>query len=865
MDLIERDEFLDVVRKRFDEVVTGEGHCILIAGEAGIGKSSLVKAFCKSVEHRCEIFQGTCDALFIPRPLGPVLDIIWQIPEVNWADTQTPADKSVLFGRFFYELANRTKPTIVVFEDIHWADEATLDFIKFLARRISRLHCLFILTYRDDEVHIQHPLRNVLGQLPADSFTRLQLTALSLKGVEELSAERGYNAEEVFAITGGNPFYVHEILAGYNVGIPDNIRDSILSSYKKLDGKTREMWEILSVLPSGFEMKYLEKLEPGYADAIGNCLDLKILVTKRGLIFFKHELYRRTIESSLSPMVRISWNKKILDLLQEKFEENGELERIVHHAKNANENEIVVKYAPLAGKQAASMGAHFEAARFFLTAIEYYQGNDNDVLLQFYQSYAFECYLTNQIREAIIYGTKAHNILSKSNDVERKGNCLRFLSRFWWFNGNGKRAEDYARQAIEMLADQPASRSKAMAFSNMSQLKMLSDERAECLEWGEKAIEMAKELNDDETLSHALNNVGTVLMRVPSSRQKGIGLLQQSLAIALNISQDDHIVRAYINLGSNAVVMRDYAVAKKNLELGAQYCEERDIDYGRPYLYVFKSRMLVDTGYPGEALAVVNELLKNENQPPIIKIGALVVAATVRMRRGEMDVLPLLLEAKEKAFETREPQRILPVLVACLEYEWLSGQRFVDDESIDYTIALIENSGNVYDRSQFAFWLCRARGQKIQLKECFEGFHVENEENALKASALWKQLGCPYEQAHTLFFGTEADKKMAIDIFDKLGASAICEKLKFEMRASGIKSIPRGIRKSTKANPANLTDREMGILQLLKDGLQNKEIAARLFISPKTVDHHLSSIFFKLDVNSRTKAVQEASRLEIIQ
>ena len=864
MELIERDDFLTLMLKNFDEVTVGEGHCILIAGEAGIGKTSLAKAFCKSVEHRCEVYLGTCDALFIPRPLGPVLDIIWQLPGVNWTDTLNTNDKSALFTRFLHELANKVKPTIVVFEDIHWADEATLDFIKFLARRISRLHCLFILTYRDDEVHIQHPLRNVLGQLPSDSFTRLQLTPLSLKGVEELSAARGYNGEEVFAISGGNPFYVHEILASYSIGVPDNIRDSVLSSYKRLDEKTREIWEILSVLPTGLEIKYLDKLEPCYSQAIHNCVDLKILVTKGELIFFKHELYRRTIESSLSPLVRISWNKRILELLQKKFEENGELERIVHHAKNANENEIVVKYAPLAGKQAATVGAHFEAARFYLTAIEYYQGNDNDILLQFYQSYAYECYLTNQIREAIIYGTKAHNILMASNDTEKKGNCLRFLSRFWWFNGNGQKAEDYAKQAVEMLADQPVSRTKAMAYSSMSQLKMLADEREECIEWGEKAIQMAKEVNDEEALSHALNNVGTVLMRVHSSRQKGISLLQQSLAIALNNSYEDQVVRAYINLGSNAVVMRDYEVAKRNLELGTLYCEERDIDYGRPYLLVFKARMFVDIGLMNEALAIVTELLKNENQPPIIKIGALVIAATVKMRKGENDILPALLEAKEKAFVTREPQRVLPVLVACLEYEWITGNAFVDDSSISYTISLIENAGNIFDKSQFAFWLLKARNQEISLKESFEGFHVDSEKTALKASALWKQLGCPYEQALTLFYGSETHKRMAIDIVDKLGASAVYEKMKFEMRASGIKSIPRGIRKSTKANPANLTDREMGILHLLKDGLQNKEIASRLFISPKTVDHHISSIFFKLDVNSRTKAVQEAARLEII-
>ena len=206
MELIERDDFLSLMRKKFDEVTVGEGHCILIAGEAGIGKTSLTKEFCKSVEHKCEVYQGTCDALFIPRPLGPVLDIFWQLPSSDWKESLNSSDKSALFNRFLYELASRERPTIIVFEDIHWADEATLDFIKFLARRISRLRCLFILTYRDDEVHIQHPLRNVLGQLPPDSFTRLQLAPLSLKGVEELSAARGYNGEEVFAITGGNPF-----------------------------------------------------------------------------------------------------------------------------------------------------------------------------------------------------------------------------------------------------------------------------------------------------------------------------------------------------------------------------------------------------------------------------------------------------------------------------------------------------------------------------------------------------------------------------------------------------------------------------------------------------------------------------------
>jgi DNA-binding NarL/FixJ family response regulator len=141
---------------------------------------------------------------------------------------------------------------------------------------------------------------------------------------------------------------------------------------------------------------------------------------------------------------------------------------------------------------------------------------------------------------------------------------------------------------------------------------------------------------------------------------------------------------------------------------------------------------------------------------------------------------------------------------------------------------------------------------------------MSNPAKTHKAAALWKQLCCPYEESLALFEGNEADKKLAIEIMHNLGADAIYEKMKFEMRASGIKSIPRGLRRSTMSNPANLTQRELNVLELLKEGLQNKEIANKLFVSPKTVAQHVSSIFFKLDVNSRAKAVQEATRQAII-
>ncbi|HMH22997.1 MAG TPA: AAA family ATPase [Puia sp.] len=863
MVLIERAGFFDALQAKFEYVAAGEGHCILLSGEAGIGKTSLVKAFCKERKNDCTIYQGSCDALFTPRPLAPLYDIAWQIRSDFWQNGEDITDRAGLFTRFFHEFASQKGTTLIVFEDIHWADEATLDFIKFLARRITRLRCLFMLTYRNNEIHSHHPLRSVLGQLPPDSFTRIELPPLSRQAVEKMAGEKGYSGEDVYSISGGNPFYVNEILASYSPGVPDNIKDSVLSVFHQQDGITRRIWEILSVLPTGLEIRYLEKMEPSYATAVQTCIDARILIPKDGLLYFKHELYRRTIEASLSPLIRVALNKRILDLFLGDFGEKQETERIIHHAKNANEYELVIHYAPIAARQAASVGAHIEASKLYFTAIEYYQGNDKDKLIQFFESYAYECYLTNRIKEAIIYQGKSLTLRKEKSDTEKIGNCMRFLSRLWWFDGNRKQAESYGNQAIEVLGDQPSSSAKAMAFSNMSQLKMLSGEAADCIFWGEKAIEIAKELADEETLSHALNNVGAVQLKIPSSKQKGLGLLQESLAIALKNAYHEHAARAYTNLAHNGVEMKDYPFAKKILEEGIQYCEERDLDSWRAYMLMCKARLTLETGFWNEAWSIADQLIKNEDQAPIVKIGALAVAATIKMRRGDTDALPALLEAKEIAFVTMELQRIVPAMIALLEYEWITGKDFIEAAALDPTIQLVGQIGNVYQANEFAFWLERVGKQQLSLRESL-GYRLSDQSRKGAAAEVWRQLGCPYEQALALFEGSESDKREAIAIVHMLGANAVYEKMKQEMRTSGIKSIPRGIRKSTQANPALLTDRELDVLQLLDGGMQNKEIAGRLFISAKTVDHHISSILFKLEAKSRVKAVQEAIRLGIL-
>ncbi len=864
MELVERSVFFSALQKQFSGITTGEGHSVFLSGEAGMGKTSLVKLFFKSLKKEYPVYEGTCDALFTPRPLAPLYDILPQLMGNDWKTGSGITERTALFTAFFHELGLQQKPCLVVFEDIHWADEATFDFIKFFARRISQLHCLFICTYRDDEIQLQHPLRNVLGQLAADSFTRIQLPPLSRQAVEAMALQKGFNGQEVYSISGGNPFYVNEILASYSTGVPDNIKDSILSVYNRQDAATRMLWEILSVLPTGFEMNYIEKLDLAYITSVEDGLASHVLVLKDNLVYFKHELYRRTIETALSPLKRVALNKKILDLFRENFETRKEIERIIHHAKNANEYDLVVSYAPLAARKAAAVGAHIEASRLYLSAIEYYQGSDPNLLIDLYESYAYECYLTNQIKEAIIYTGKAMQIWKEKNNIEKTGNSLRFLSRLGWFDGYSKNAEIYSEQAIAALEGQPVSKVKAMAYSNMSQLKMLADQVKECIFWGEKAIAMAKELGDEEILCHAFNNVGTVQMKIPAMEEKGTDMLQQSLSLALTNAYHEHAARAFTNLVSNTVSMKKYALAKKALDDGIRYCEEKDLDSWSNYMISLKARMLLETGHWKEALTLAENLLKNERQAGINKIVAQSVAGTIKTRKGDPDTLPLLLKTKAAAFETMESQRILPVMVALLEYEWINSQPVLEQADIEQTKELLVQKEVIMKKNEFAFWLQKAGRGELPLKEIYEGYNLGSAALVKKAADCWAKIGCPYEQALALFQGTDDNKREAIAIVQALGADAVYEKMKREMRASGIKSIPRGARKTTLSNAALLTDREMDILQLLQQNMQNKEIAARLFISAKTVDHHISSILFKLDVNTRARAVQEAIKLEII-
>jgi DNA-binding CsgD family transcriptional regulator/tetratricopeptide (TPR) repeat protein len=752
---------------------------------------------------------------------------------------------------------------VIVFEDIHWADEATLDFIKFMARRISQLKCMFVLTYRDNEVHTDHPLVNVFGQLSPQSYSRIELPPLSLEAVTTLAREKGLNGRELHRVSGGNPFYVCEILADYSEGVPMNVRDGILSVYNRSTEKSREIWDLLCVVPDKFKVKYLKEFKPDYLAAIDNCLRTQILILRDDEIFFKHELFRRAIEHGLSPIKRMTLNKAILDLFLRCFEENKEIEKIVHHAKNANDYEAVVKYAPVAAKQAASVGAHAQAEKLLLTAIEFYQGDSTDTLIPLYQAYAYECYLTNNIKTAIVYATKLLKLLRRTDNVELTSECLRLLSHLWWLEGDRKMSLELAGEAINILPEDSRGSTQVKAMNNIAELKMWCGEESESLDWAQRAMSVATVANDKEGRCQALNIMGSMLMTSAETFAKGQELVNESLQISLAHKFDEHAARAYSNIVRCAVAIHKYDGLDKVIEEGLKYTEERSLEFWRLSILSNKAKLSLVRNEWDDTLMIAEALIDNKYQGSYKSV-AETLSALTRLRTGKEIAFAPFIRAKEYAMQKGEWTVFLDALIGLFEFEWLTDSKIINEEDLLHALSILTGRESTFQACEFLFWLANT-GRKIPGKNFKnEMFKVNTAIEARRTAAKWLEIGDRYMQAHALFHGSEEDKRNALSILLEIGADGPAEKMKQEMRAIGIKGIPRGMRSSTKSNSALLTRREMDILQLLKNGLQNKEIAGRLFLSPKTVDHHISSILFKLDVNSRMKAVSEAARRNLI-
>ena len=423
-------------------------------------------------------------------------------------------------------------------------------------------------------------------------------------------------------------------------------------------------------------------------------------------------------------------------------------------------------------------------------------------------------------------------------------------------------AERCAQQAVVLLERLPPSHELATAYSAMTSVCMNAGDAEGTVSWGARALELAKHLDNCEVIVHTLNSIGTMelLRGLPEGRDK----LERSMALALEAGFDEHVGRAYIHLGWVAAQTRQFDLADR-LAAGLEYATERDLYLWRLWLLAYRSRLELDQGRWNEAADSAAFVVRYAELVAVQRIPALSVLALVRTRRGDPDVWPLLDEARKLAQPTGQLQHLAPVAAATAEAAWLDGTLEAIDAATRATFERALEVRDPWTLGEVGYWRFRAGLLREPPPGAAEPYALMIAGAWQRASERWREIGCPYEMALALAQSDDEEAlRQALDGFKRLGARPMAAVVTQKLRHLGVRSIPRGPRRSTQASPVGLTAREMEVLNLLGDGLSYQDIAHRLYLSPKTVEHHVSSVLSKLGVHTRGEAVKEAARRGLV-
>ncbi len=859
LELLERDHDLEKLAAAFDEVASGRGRIALVSGEAGIGKTSFVDHFIESHREQVCALKGNCDPLFTPTPLGPLHDIARQVGGSLPAQLESATARAALFAGILDRLRKSLKPVLLVIEDLHWADDATLDLIKYLSRRIDRVKVLLIVTYRDDEVAGRPALRLLLGDLAVSRATvRIGLPRFSIDAVQTLIAGRPFDAAAVLRQTSGNPFFVNEVLSSPTPGLPATVRDVVLARVACLTPCGRDILEAAAVIGARIEHGLLETVLDGKLGGLAECTRTGMLEPAGDGFAFRHELVREAVLTDLDPARFRDLNRRALETLRLSEVSHADAAQLVQYAQGAGDADAVIEYGLRAARAASSVGAHREAAAQYRRVLDHAAGRTVEDRAGYCEAYAEECAIFDELAEAERARRQAIELWRQAGNRLKEGENLAELAWPLVRGGRNAEADETSRRAIAVLQELPPSPELANAYRVQAHLRMLDCDKAIAVRMGKQAIDLAKRFDDDVTIAATENVIGSALL--VSGDDKGLAHLERSVDLARAAGLDAHVGIGLANIGGGFGEQHRFAEAEHYLTEGIAYTAERDLDYTNHYMHAWLALTRLYQGRWAEAADIATWVVQRPTSA-ISRILALAALGRVRARRGDPGAATILDEALAIATQTNTLLRLAPVCAARAEAAWLEGDRTraVAEANAAYELAIRHH--HRWYAGELIYWRRMGGDMTPAPGWSAQPFLLQIRGQWRRAAAIWQRLGCPYEQAAALAGGDSTAQMEALEIFTRLGAAPAAALLRQRMRGAGVRRIPRGPRATTRQNPFGLTAREMEILGCLTRGLTNGRIGATLHVSPKTVDHHVSSVLAKLGAASRG----EASRIAVEQ
>ena len=857
--LLEREDELGLLAGVVAGAVGGRGCLVFVGGEAGIGKTSLVRAMRASLPAGVAFVSAGCEPLSVPVPLAPLRELL----QVSGRDDLAAAgtDDRVALARSVLGVLVDWTPVVAVVEDAHWADPLTLDVLRVVARKVEEVGVVVVVTYRDDEVGANPPLGLFLGDLATSpAVRRLALCPLSGAAVEELAGGSGLDTGRLQAATGGNPFLVVESIAGGG-RLPASVRDAALARAGRLSPRARRLVDAAAVLGQRFEPILLHSLVGECSDDVEEALARSVLVAEGTVLGFRHELIREALEHSISPTRRAKLHARVCAVLAAQ-PERADNALLAHHAELGGLAEKAAVYARLAAAEAERVGAVRETYLQADRALRVGRGLDPVARFELLVQYARAAnFASPRLEEGVDAAQRAVRLAEELGDDRRRGRALMALSYAWWSLERVVEARTAAEQAVAAFQPTDDIGSLAWAYATLSRIEATSSDPAAAITTAGRAHEVTERAGLQEVGIDLSISVG--LARAHLGDSAALETLDSALREARDSGFTIRMVRSYVNLMTAAVSFRDHRRADQVAAEALPLLKELGVSQlPRMAIQFCQARSLADRGRWDEALAIAAQRERWwQGEFPV----ACAVEGLLRSRRGEPGADGLLEQGWQELTElvADESARHGIVRLSQVEAAWLRGDRptalaQLRDARDSAAVMRFARTGG-----ELALWGSRL-GVELEVPAGAPApVLLEFEGEWRRAIAAWLELEAPYEAAMAALPGDDRAAREAMTTLHKLGAKAAAQAFARDRAASGARAA-RGARRSTLANPAGLTRREQEVLEVLETGASNAEIATALYLSERTVAHHVSAILTKLGVPNRHQAIEQARRRALI-